>query len=100
MNIKLTDDFTGVEWNGAEKTYSMEKLVNVLICEMRKQWPDFGLTGSMAAQGEGVEDRWTLEIGDDGFARRVDLPLTGTIVTCPHCKARFEHPRMGETEEA
>lgn len=90
MDIELTDDFTGLKWNGAEKTYGLEEIVNVVIKEMRKVWPDFGLSGSLSAQGEDVEDRWSLTIGDDGMAHKVPVVLTGKIVTCPHCAGRFE----------
>lgn len=89
IDLELTDDFTGIKWNGAEKTYDLEKLVNVVIRVMREKWPQFGLTGSLGAQGEDAEDRWALQIGEDGLARKVKLAMTGKIVTCPHCDGRF-----------
>jgi|CXWK01.1.fsa_nt_gi hypothetical protein len=89
IDLELTDDFTGIKWNGAEKTYDLDKLVNVVLVEMRKKWPNFGLTGTLAAQGEDVEDRWALTIGEDGLAHKTKLAVTGKIVTCPHCDARF-----------
>lgn len=89
IDLELTDDFSGLRWNGAEKTYYLDKLVNVVICEMRKKWPDFGLSGALEAQGEDVEDRWALSIGEDGFAYKTPIALTGKVVTCPHCGDRF-----------
>ncbi len=89
VDFKLTDDFSGIEWDGSEKSYEMHKIANVIIRQMRKRWPDFGLTGQMSAQGEDIEDRWVLCIGDDGFAERRDVAIVGTTVKCPHCAERF-----------
>lgn len=50
IDLQLTKDFTGIEWNGAEKTYFLEKSVDMVIREMRKEWPEFGLKGSLLAQ--------------------------------------------------
>lgn len=85
IDLELTDDFSGLRWNGAEKTYNLDKIVNVVICEMRKKWPNFGLNGTMLAQGECIEDRWALTIGEDGLAHKMPIAPTGKIVTCPHC---------------
>lgn len=89
VDLELNDDFTGIKWNGAEKTHRLEKIVNVVLCEMRKKWPNFGLTGTMMAQGERIEDRWALTIGEDGLAHKVKLVVTGQVVTCPHCENQF-----------
>lgn len=90
IDLELTDDFCGLRWNGAEKTYDLDQLVNVVIAQMRMKWPDFGLIGSLTAQGEDVQDRWMLTIGDDGLAHKTKLGITGKIVTCPHCDKHFE----------
>jgi hypothetical protein len=87
--IDLTKDFSGIEWNGAEKTYDLDKLTNVVIREMRKKYPDFGLSGALAAQGEDVEDRWALVIGKDGFAQKQMVPIVGQKIRCPHCDEDF-----------
>ena len=89
IDLELTDDFTGIKWNGAEKTYDLEKLVNVVVRVMREKWPQFGLAGSLGAQGEDVADRWALQMGADGLAHKVKVAMTGKIVTCPHCSERF-----------
>jgi len=90
IDLELTPDFLGIKWNGAEKTYGMDKCVNVITKEMRKEWPEFAFVGGMLAQGEDIEDRWTLSIGDDGMAFASKLAITGKVVTCPHCEQRFE----------
>lgn len=89
IDLELTKDFSGIKWDGSEKTYGLENLVNVVIHQMRKKWPDFGLSGSLLAQGEEIGDIWQLTIGDDGLAKKVPVALAGRIVTCPHCDERF-----------
>ena len=90
IDLELTEDFSGIRWDGSEKTYDLDKLVNVVLAEMQKQWPEFGLTGALIAQGEEIEDRWSLTIGNDGKAHKIPLVVTGRIVTCPNCDERFE----------
>jgi hypothetical protein len=99
IDLKLTDDFLGLEWDGSEKTYDMDKLVNVVITQMRKRWPDFGLTGTLSAQGEDNGDVWALVIGSDGMATRQKLVVTGEKITCPHCEKSFVLPAAQESKE-
>jgi hypothetical protein len=89
VDLELTEDFGGIRWNGAEKTDALEKIVNVVITEMRKQWPEFSLVGQMVAQGERFEDRWVLSVGLNGIAEKVATAITGEVVECPHCGKRF-----------
>lgn len=90
IDLRLLDDFSGLEWDyETEKTYELEELVNVVITEMQKEYPDFGLTGKLVAQGEEVDDRWELII-KDGRAIRKDVAVTGKIIICPLCEGKFE----------
>ena len=59
----------------------MPELVNVVIRQMRKDFPAFGLTGLMAAQGSDIGDLWELYISDDGFATSRKLYVTAAMVT-------------------
>ncbi len=95
IDVELLDDFSGIKWNGAEKTYKMEHLINVIIHNMRQRWDDFGLTGSLIAQGDEHDDRWLLEFNSEGIAMRKKMAVIGTCVTCPHCEAKFI-PMEGE----
>lgn len=65
----------GISWDGSECTTDMPEKVNVVIREMRKQFPDFGLEGTMLAQGSQIGDIWELSIGDDGFAKKEQLVI-------------------------
>ena len=85
IDLKLTDDFSGLMWNGAEKTYGMEGSVNFLI---DKSGIDLQLEGEFLAQGEDYDDRWRLII-KDGRALKIVIPKTGEKVTCPLCNGVF-----------
>lgn len=89
INLSFLDDFSGIQWDGSEKTYAMEKLVNVIIINVQKKFPDFGLTGKLLAQGEEIDDRWELVIGKDGLAYRKNIHIEGTKIMCPHCEEYF-----------
>ncbi len=89
IDLELTPAFDGVRHNGAEKTYDLEKIVSAVTKVMRKTWPDFSFTGNLLAQGESIEDRWILRIGDDGMAARHKTAVTGKRVVCPRCEEAF-----------
>jgi hypothetical protein len=98
VDLELTKDFKGVTHDGSEKTYDLEKIVNVVTNVMRKTWPDFSFTGSMAAQGEEADDRWQLFVNDDGIAEKRLTMVVGTRCVCPDCGHKFiiEAPAVGE----
>lgn len=90
IDLRITEDLEGIEWDDeTEKNSGMVDAVNIIIREMRKEWPDFGLTGSFIAQGEDLDDRWALVIGEDGFAHEEKLVVAGKKVECPHCHRKF-----------
>lgn len=82
IDLQINYEQTGLEWNGAEKTYSMEKLVNVVIDRMKTVMPEFGLRGRLQAQGEEIGDIWELIIGDNGYAYKKPIVISSV---CPHC---------------
>ena len=82
IDLELNTDFTGLQWDGSEKTYDLVEKVNLVLTQMRKRWPNFSLKGQLKAQGEDFQDRWLLTIGTNGFAQRVDVALKDRIVCC------------------
>ena len=88
IQFELTKDFTGIQWDGSEKFYFAVEAVNLILVNMQAKYPDFGLYGSLTAQGEEIDDRWQLAIVD-GKAIRKDVPIIGQKVTCPHCNRDF-----------
>jgi hypothetical protein len=89
INLELTDDFTGIQWDGTEKTYELTECVNLILDRMWLKWPQFGLSGTLTAQGEEIEDRWRLTIDAHWRAIEERIALTGTVITCPHCGERI-----------
>jgi len=89
IDLELTEDLSGIEWNGGEKTYHMTESINLVIRLMRSRWwPAFSLTGELLAQGEEIDDRWMLVIKDGVAATRYVI-VTGQVVTCPECNHKL-----------
>lgn len=89
IDLELAKDYSGIKWDGAEKTRDLDKSVAFIIREMRKEWPEFGLTGTLKAQGEDVEDRWDLVVDETGAVSKNKRPPPGVKVKCPHCRRDF-----------
>lgn len=89
IDLEITADFAGLQWDGSQKTYSMADIVNTVIRFMREVWPDWGLRGRLDAQGEVVGDVWALEVRPGGMAKKIAYRLDGREVTCPHCRERI-----------
>lgn len=89
IDLELTKDFTGLKWNGAEKTYDLVAKVNLVIGKMKEKYPDFGLTGELTAQGEEVGDIWKLSIENNiAYERKIQFE-NKKLITCPHCEEEF-----------
>lgn len=88
IDLEVTDDFTGIKWNGNEKTYYMITSLNVVLHAIKQKIPDLSLTGSMFAQGEEVGDVWGIEI-KEGVAVHVDV-VKPPMTKCPHCREWFK----------
>jgi hypothetical protein len=95
IDLALLPDNSGIQWDGSEKTCNMPELVNVVITQMRREFPDFGLSGVISAQGSEVCDCWELYIFDYGFAKKRKLVVTDEIITCPHC---FDSINLSHTD--
>lgn len=74
VDLKLTGNLDGLEWDHSEKTYDLVEKVNAIILTVKKQFPEFALIGELLAQGEDVGDIWKLVI-EDGVAieKRIEL---------------------------
>lgn len=88
IQVELTKELDGIRWDGSEKCYYMTEVINVIIECMKKTVPDFELEGSLLAQGEDIEDRWTLMI-ENNVAKKIDSPPPGKKIKCPHCGKKF-----------
>lgn len=97
IDLELLPDYSGLVWDGSEKTSDMPGLVNVVITQMRKVNSDFGLSGKLLAQGQAVGDIWELYIAEDGFARKRQLTISEAVINCPHCGERINLGNEKET---
>lgn len=88
IDLIITDDFSGLMWNYAEKSYDMVTQVNYIIEVMKERNPDFKLSGYFDCQGEDKLDRWILKIGKDGYAEKQTVVMKG--IYCPHCEEFIE----------
>lgn len=87
--FRITDNLDGIEWNEDEKFNEAIEAVNLITHRLRKIDPSFAFEGSLNAQGEDFDDRWVLEIDDQGWAVKRELKLIGDVVRCPHCDNKF-----------
>lgn len=72
VDLEINKEFSGLKWNGAEKTYGMVDSLNVILHGLSKFEPPVSLEGSMMAYGEERSDVWKIEI-KDGKAVRVEV---------------------------
>jgi len=89
VDLELTKDYSGLKWDGSEKTYELERIVNLVTILLRKVNPEFRLSGALMATGEEAGDVWQLVINDEGVASREKMVVVG-IVQCPNCDHRFK----------
>jgi hypothetical protein len=89
IDLELLEDFTGLKWDGSEKTYELDQAINLITREMRKEFPEFKLQGQLLAQGEDAEDRWMLVLDEQGIASKQEIVITGQRVKCLECGHKF-----------
>lgn len=86
INLEFNDDFSGIKWDGCEKTDDLTNYINLIFDNI--DIPNFGLSGKMLAQGEDIDDRYEIVIKDNR-AVHVDTKPSGAKVECPHCGEHF-----------
>lgn len=89
VDLEFTDNFSGLQWDGSEKSYDMVEKVNMIIVNMREKYKGFRLTGEMFAQGEEMDDRWVLRFNEYGMAYKEKRIDAAGPITCPHCAGVF-----------
>ena len=86
VNLEFNDDFSGIRWDGAEKTSDLTDYINLVLDNIDIK--DFGLSGKMLAQGEDIEDRYEILI-ENNRAIHKDTKPSGTKIECPQCGGKF-----------
>lgn len=86
IDLELSKDYSGLKWDGSEKTYDLKDKINLIITEMKKSFPDFELEGHLLAQGDSIEDRYYISI-ENGVAVESDILDKKTVeqVICRSC---------------
>lgn len=88
INLEFLDDYSGLTWDGSEKTYGMKSIINFLTDRMKEKFTTFELTGELLAQGEDMDDRYTIKMVD-GVATECAVVITGDKIQCPNCEEYF-----------
>jgi hypothetical protein len=87
--LEFNKDFTGIEWDGSEKTNGMVEFLNLIRNYMESIGkPIVYKDSEMFAQGEEATDRWWVKV-ENNVARGVTITVTGRKVECPHCESEF-----------
>jgi len=94
IDLQLTDDFQGVEWNGAEKTYCMHEMIGFVSLKLEQLSPPCSFVGELLCQGEDVEDRYILKVTGDKV-KKIKIELSGIKCECPDCGAIFRQENGG-----
>lgn len=101
IDLKLCEDFTGIEWNGSEKTYNLPEAIRLVIVLMQKDYPNFGLVGSLEAQGEDADDQWSLICYENAIAikeKEKDDGIKRYIVVCESWEYNDEYYHQPDDE--
>ena len=84
IDLEFSDDGEGLIWDGSEKTYDMVEKINLILREMRKEFPNFEFEGGFDAFGEIGGDVWKI-IFEDGWAVSKEGVVVDSKTLCPHC---------------
>jgi len=87
FDLELLDDYSGIKWNGSEKTRDMPGQINTIIKHLRDNFVDYPhLTGNLVALGEERDDSYRVLVQEFGGATKIAIHnATPTPGSCPHC---------------
>lgn len=89
IDLQLSDDLSWIEWDWSEKTYDLDKKIDLIISKVREVYPEFSLSWSMLAQWEDVWDVWNLSIWPNWYTMVNSIALPWDQITCPMCQHKF-----------
>jgi hypothetical protein len=81
---QVSKEYDGLEWDGNEKFYSIVETMNLIIHNMRLEWPEFAVEGTLECQGEDTKDFWYLKIEESGLAYKKEHDFSDHT-ECPAC---------------
>lgn len=62
IDLQITENLSGLEWDGSEKTREMPDCIALVIRLMQKDFPQFSLTGRMFARGDEIDDVYEIVV--------------------------------------
>ncbi len=89
IQFRVSKDYSGIEWDGSEKFYYAPEAVELVLANMQAKYPEFGLEGSLEAQGEAISDRWTLVVENNVVKHITYVNPYGREICCPNCRKKF-----------
>ena len=100
LDLMMDREYTGIQWDGMEKTKYLPEKINHFIKVIKGQIADFSLTGTMLAQGEDLNDRWAIIMDKNGVAREVKIVLgkEDKPLCCPSCKTEILVEKFSQLE--
>lgn len=96
IDLEFTEEFDGLQWNRAEKTYRMDQIIEFVIDRMIFAYPEFQLNGILYCQGEEADDRYEIHVVKNRV-KIIKTPPAGIKMTCPSCGEKFYYE--DETEK-
>jgi len=87
IDLELTKDFSGIQWNESEKTYDLPEKIELIIRLMQEKFPEFILNWELLAQWEDFEDIWKLIVTDNKV--EVKKLVVEWAIECPDCWHKF-----------
>ena len=79
IDLEFLDDFSGLRYNGAEKSYQMTEKINLIINEMKKEFPDFELSGGFSAHDD-YGEKWIIEIENNVAIEKEYKSITKILI--------------------
>jgi NTP pyrophosphatase (non-canonical NTP hydrolase) len=82
IDLKFTDDFSGLTWDYSEKSHFMDKQINFMLDRIKEINPDLTLEGEFLCQGENITDRFKIVVSDGEAVREeiIDIMDSGTLI--------------------
>ena len=88
LDLELSEDFSGVEWDGSEKTYHMNEMIGFVNLKLGQIAPGCELEGQFECQGEDFDDTYILKV-DGSKVEKINVKLQLIKCICPRCGEIF-----------
>ncbi len=90
MDLEVTKELDGIQWNWSEKTYDLDTKIALIIHLMSEKFPEFWIDWELLANWEEFDDIWKIIVKDNKVERR-ELKIQWEVIECPHCEEKFIH---------